>query len=139
MANEKAHSARHATATVTVRSHETQSFAGGAPELAVLSIEEEFSGEFDGRSTVRAIQLKRLDGAIMQRSLQRVWGSIGGRTGTYVLEGESQVLNGKIEATWSVVAGSGTEQLASLRGEGRFAGEFGKGSTAWLDYWFDEV
>ena len=47
------------------------------------------------------------------------------------------VENGKIIATWAVVPGSGTRDLCGLRGEGGFEGDFGKGSDAWLDYWFE--
>jgi hypothetical protein len=47
------------------------------------------------------------------------------------------VENGKIKATWFVVPGSGTGDLANVRGEGGFEGEFGKGSDGWLDYWFE--
>jgi hypothetical protein len=54
-----------------------------------------------------------------------------------VLQGSETVENGKIHAKWFVVPGSGTEDLAGLRGEGGFEGEFGKGSDGWLDYWFE--
>jgi hypothetical protein len=54
-----------------------------------------------------------------------------------VLQGSELVTNGKIEATWFVVPGSGTGDLKGLRGEGGFEGEFGKGSRGRLDYWFE--
>jgi hypothetical protein len=54
-----------------------------------------------------------------------------------VLQGSETVENGKIKATWFVVAGSGTGNLSGLRGEGGFEGDFGKGSDGWLDYWFE--
>jgi hypothetical protein len=54
-----------------------------------------------------------------------------------VLQGSESVESGSITAKWSVVPGSGTGDLAGLRGEGGFEGEFGKGSTGTLDYWFE--
>jgi hypothetical protein len=54
-----------------------------------------------------------------------------------VLSGEEKIANGKIEASWFVVEGSGTGDLKGLRGDGGFAGAFGKGSQATLDYWFE--
>jgi hypothetical protein len=69
--------------------------------------------------------------------MQRFLGKLGGRKGTFVLQGAETVENGRIKATWFVVPGSGTEELAGLRGEGGFTGEFGKGSKATLDYWFE--
>lgn len=61
----------------------------------------------------------------------------GGRLGTFVLQGSETVENGRIKATWFVVPGSGTGDLSGLRGKGGFAGEFGKGSDATLDYGFE--
>jgi hypothetical protein len=52
-------------------------------------------------------------------------------------QGSEIVENGKIKATWFVVPGSGTDDLSGLRGEGGFEGDFGKGSDATLDYWFE--
>ena len=70
-------------------------------------------------------------------SMQRFIGKLGGRHGTFVLQGKETVQNGKIKATWFVVPGSGTGDLSGLRGEGGFEGHFGKGSDGWLDYWFE--
>ncbi len=54
-----------------------------------------------------------------------------------MLQGSEVVANGRITAKWSVVPGSGTAELAGLRGEGGFEGSFGKGSDGTLEYWFD--
>jgi uncharacterized protein DUF3224 len=70
-------------------------------------------------------------------SVQRFRGTLAGRRGTFVLQGTETVIDGKINATWFVVPGSGTGELNRLRGEGGFDGEFGKGSKGWLDYWFE--
>ena len=60
-------------------------------------------------------------------SARRFRGKLGGREGTFVLQGPEIVENGKIKATWFVVPGSGTGDLSGLRGEGGFEGDFGKG------------
>ena len=70
-------------------------------------------------------------------SLQRVEGRLGSREGAFLLRGSETVEKGRIKATWSVVPGSGTGDLAGLRGEGGFRGEFGKESIASLTYWFE--
>jgi len=61
-------------------------------------------------------------------SVQRFRGKLGGRQGTFVLQGSEIIENGKIKATWFVIPGSGTSDLSGLRGEGGFEGQFGKGS-----------
>jgi len=128
----------HARATITVRSSEAKPYDQTAsPELMELCLSETFSGDIDGESTVRALQLLRTDTWASFVSVQRFRGRLGGREGTFVLQGSEIVANGTITATWFVVPGSGTGELCGLRGEGGFAGEFGKGSIATLDYWFD--
>jgi hypothetical protein len=70
-------------------------------------------------------------------SMERFLAKLGGRQGSLVLQGSETVANGKGKATWSVVPGSGTGDLAGLRGEGGFEGDLGKGSHRTLDYWFE--
>jgi hypothetical protein len=102
-----------------------------------ISLNEAFTGDIDGESPVRALQVLRDDKFASLVSMQRFRGKLGGRQGTFVLEGSEIVENGKIKATWFVVPGPGTGDLSELRGEGGFEGDFGKGSDGWPDYWFE--
>ena len=108
-----------------------------SPALMEVRINETFTGDIDGQSMVRALQVLRDDQSASFVSMQRVRGKLGGRHGTFVLQGSEVVEQGKITATWFVVPGSGTGDLSGLRGEGGFEGEFGKGSYGRLDYWFE--
>jgi hypothetical protein len=83
------------------------------------------------------LQARLEDGTVSQVSLQRFCGRLGGCEGSFVLQGQGRVAEGKVKATWFVVPGSGTQGLAGLRGEGGFEGRFGQGSDAVLDYWFE--
>ena len=127
-----------AQARVTVQSSEAKPYdqsAGAA--LSEVHITETFSGDISAESTVRALQIQRADHSANLVSMQRVSGKLGGREGSFVLQGSETVENGNIKATWSVVPGSGTGSLMGLRGEGGFAGQFGKATDAWLNYWFE--
>jgi hypothetical protein len=127
-----------AKAKVTVQSSEAKPYDQTAsPALIELSLRETFTGDIEGESPVRALQVLREDHSAIIVSVQRFKGKLGGRRGTFVLQGSEIVENGKIHAKWFVVPGSGTEELSGLRGEGGFEGEFGKGSDATLDYWFE--
>lgn len=66
--------------------------------------------------------------------MQRFIGNLGGRQGSFVLQGQELVNNGKIKATCPQI---GTDDLSGLRGDGGFEGDFGKRSMEWLDYWFE--
>ena len=127
-----------AKAKITVQSSQSKPYDQTASSaLLEIDLSEKFAGDIDGESPVRALQLLRDDKSACLVSMQRFRGKLGGRQGTFVLQGSEIVENGKIKATWFVVPGSGTGDLSRLRGEGGFEGEFGKGSDGWLDYWFE--
>jgi hypothetical protein len=129
---------KRATAKITVQSSEAKPFDQTAgPGLTQIQLNEKFTGDIDGESQVRALQVQRNAKSASLVSMQRFSGNIGGRRGTFVLQGSEVVEQGKIKATWFVVPDSGTGDLAGLRGDGGFAGDFGKGSDGWLEYWFE--
>ena len=131
---------RHARAKakITVQSSEAKPYDQTTmPALIEINLSERFTGDIDGESPVRALQILRDDKSACLVSMQRFRGKLGGRQGTFVLQGSEIVENGKIKATWLVVPGSGTGDLSGLHGEGGFEGDFGKGSDGWLDYWFE--
>ena len=127
-----------AKAKIAVQSSEAEPYDQTArPILITINLNETFTGDIDGESPVRALQVLRDDKSACLVSMQRFRGKLGGRQGTFVLQGSEIVENSKIKATWFVVPGSGTGDLSGLRGEGGFEGDFGKGSDGWLDYWFE--
>jgi Protein of unknown function (DUF3224) len=127
-----------AKAKITVQSSEATPYDQTvSPALMEIRLSETFTGDIDGESPVRALQVLRDDHSASLVSVQRFRGKLGGRQGTFVLQGQEIVENGKIKATWFVVPGSGTGDLSGLRGEGGFEGDFGKGSDGTLDYWFE--
>jgi hypothetical protein len=83
----------------------------------------------DGESTVRALQVLRDDRSASFVSMQRFRGKLGGRQGTFVLQGSEIVENGKIKAEWFVVPGSGTGDLSRLRGGAALKASLEKGPT----------
>jgi hypothetical protein len=128
-----------AEAKISVQSSEAKPYDQTvSPALMEIRLNETFTGGIDGESTVRALQVRRDDRSASMVSMQRFCGKLGGRQGTFVLQGAEIVENGKIKATWFVVPGSRTGDLSGLRGEGGFEGDFGKGSNGTLDYWFDD-
>jgi hypothetical protein len=127
-----------AEAKITVQTSEATPYDQTAnPALMEIRLTETFTGDLDGESQVRALQVRRDDRSASMVSMQRFRGKLGGRQGTFVLQGSEIVENGKIKAAWFVVAGSGTGDLSGLRGDGGFEGSFGKGSDGTLDYWFE--
>jgi len=106
------------------------------PALAEIHLNKRFSGDIDGESPVRALQIRGGDHSASLVSVQPFSRKPGGRQGTFVLQGSENVENGKIK-TWFVVPGSGTGELSRLRCESGFEGDFGKRSEGTLEYWFE--
>jgi len=132
------HRRARAEARITVQGAEARPYDQSAsPPLLEIRLSETFTGDIDGESTVRALQVRRNDQSASMVSMQRFRGKLGGHRGTFVLQGSEIIEKGKIKATWFVVPGSGTDDLCGLRGEGAFEGHFGKGSDGTLDYWFE--
>ncbi|MEX3951383.1 DUF3224 domain-containing protein [Paraburkholderia sp. EG287B] len=128
----------HAAVTVTVRESEAKPYDESViPALVEVNIDETFTGDIEGDSHARALQVRHDDQSASMVSVQRVRAKLGERKGTFVLQGSENIANGRITATWFVVPGSGTGALARLRGRGGFEGAFGKQSEATLDYWFE--
>ena len=127
-----------AEAKITVQSSEAKPYDQTAsPALVEIRLRETFTGDIDGESTVRALQVQCADRSATMVSMQRFRGKLGGRQGTFILQGSEIVEQDKIKATWFVIPRSGTGDLSGLRGEGGFQGHFGKASDGTLDYWFD--
>jgi hypothetical protein len=123
---------------ITVHSSEAKPYDQTvSPALVEVRLSETFAGDIEGESPVRALQVLRDDQSASLVSMQRFRGKLGGRQGSFVLQGSEIVANGRITATWFVVPGSGTGDLTGLRGEGGFEGYFGKGSQGTLHYWFE--
>lgn len=128
----------HAKVKITVQNSEAKPYdQTAAPALMEIHLSETFTGDMEGESPVRALQVQREDQSAWLVSMQRFRGKLDGREGSFVLQGSEIVQNGRIKATWIVVPESGTGDLSRLRGEGGFEGDFGKGSEGWLDYWFE--
>jgi uncharacterized protein DUF3224 len=83
-----------------------------SPTLLEIHLSETFTGDINAVSQVRALQVQCGDRSASMVSMQRVEGKLGGRQGTFVLQGAEIVAEGKITATWFVVPGS--EQATSL-------------------------
>lgn len=129
---------RRAKAKITVQGSQANPYdQTTGPPLVEVRLTETFSGDIEGESPVRALQLLRDDKSACLVSLQRFRGRLGGRQGSFVLQGSEVVENGTIRGRWLVVPGSGTGDLSGLCGEGGFEGTFGKGSDGTLDYWFE--
>ena len=90
MTNAKAHS--RALAKITVQKSDARAYdRTSGPALMEIHLSETFVGDIDGESTVRALQVLRDDRSASMVSVQRFAGRLGGRQGTFVLQGSELI------------------------------------------------
>jgi hypothetical protein len=128
-----------ADAVITVRKYEPSAYDESAegPALTRIHVEESFSGDITGDGAVEFLQAAQANGSASFVGIERVVGAIGGRRGTFLLQDAGTVQDSIVSGDWFVIAGSGTGQLAGLRGEGGFRANLGEGAQVHLDYWFE--
>lgn len=128
-----------ATARTEVKTFVPTTFdeLAGGPALVEIRLTETFTGDIQGDGTGRAVQAARDDGSATFVGIERVRGSIADREGTFLLQVSGTIAHGEMHAEWFVVPGSGTAELAGLRGDGGFVAQPGQHGSVWLDYFFE--
>jgi hypothetical protein len=129
----------HATGRIDVKTYEPQPYeeVDGGPNLVEIHVTETFSGDIEGEGVVRFLQAVRDDGSASFVGIERVTGSIAGRPGSFLLQDAGTLEGSTVKGDWFVIPGSGTGELAGLRGEGGFQAELGQHAAITLDYWFE--
>jgi len=129
----------HATGRIDVKTYEPASYDESAegPTLVRIHVVEAFSGDISGEGVSEFLQTTSGEDEASFVGVERVTGSVDGRSGTFVLQDEGTLKGTSVSGTWFVVPGSGTGELSGLRGDGGFSAELGQGAEISLDYWFE--
>jgi hypothetical protein len=90
------------------------------PKLARATVRKRFSGSLEGTSVAELLTAQG-DGGSGYLASERVEGSLGGRSGTFVLQHGGIGDETDRHAFGHIVPGSGTAGLEGLRGEAVFA------------------
>jgi hypothetical protein len=135
-----------ATATFEIKSWDEKTWDGknwkdvpGA-KLTHAIVTKTYSGDIEGQSTSQSLTSYEESGSASYVGLEHIVGKLAGRSGSFVLQtiGTYDNTAGVATAKWSVVPGSGTEELRGLRGEGGFEASHGQGAIPLtLDYDFE--
>ena len=109
-----------ANATFTIASWDEKPYSEGdsLPRLTRAAVNKRFTGDVEGESHVEYLMMYRADKSATFVGLEQFTGKIDGRSGTFVLQRTCGFEHGRAKETYTVVAGSGTGDLRSLRGHG---------------------
>ena len=128
--------ADHVEGTFEVTSWKEEA-AGGLDQAGKVTrarIGQRFAGGIEAETVVETVMTYRDDGTADFLGFQQVVGRIADREGSFVLQSIGSFDGREARATTSVVAGSGTGDLANLRGTGTTAVPLGTSGTFTLDY-----
>lgn len=79
-----------------------------------------FRGDIEGESTTAYVMAYPTEAEATFVGFDRVVGRVGNRSGSFILQQSGTYQPGELKASWVVVPGSGTGELAGLRGSGGY-------------------
>jgi hypothetical protein len=125
-----------ATGGFTIKGWDEQPYAEheGAPKLTHARVTSAYGGDLEGEGTAGLLMLYDNDDATYA-GYERVVGSLGGRSGSFVLRLDGGFERGAARTTWTVAEGTGTGELAGLRGEGGYVAKQGEAEMAYELRW----
>lgn len=128
-----------ATGTVTTQGWQEEIYGAleGAPKLSHDRVGHAFTGDIEGEGTAQFLNAYRDEATARYCGYERVTGRLAGRSGSFVLEISGTFENGTATTAWSVVAGSGTGELAGLRGDGGYVSGMDGNEPYRLEYRFE--
>lgn len=109
-----------ATGQLDIVSWDEQTYAQaeGGRRLSRVAVTQRLSGDLTGECTAQMLLCNAPDGIALVLGHMLVVGRIGGRSGSYVVQSNGVFDGYESKGTMTVVPGSGTGELSSLRGEG---------------------
>lgn len=109
----------------------------GERKLTRAVVTQTFTGDLEGAGAVEWLMCYAEDGTARFVGMQRVEGSVGGRSGIVVMETVGDFDGTTASGSWTVLPGSATGELAGISGEGRFEAQHGPTATYTLEVAFD--
>jgi hypothetical protein len=125
-----------ATGRFTIKGWDEQPWAEleGAPKLTQARVTSAYGGDLEGEGTSGLLMLYDNDDATYS-GYERVVGALGGRSGSFVLRLQGGFEHGAARTTWTVAEGTGTGELAGLRGEGGYVARQGEPEVGYELRW----
>ena len=103
-------------------------------KLTRAHIRRSFHGDLIGTGNLMYVMSFLESGEASFTGFEKVEGSLGGRTGSFVLRHTGSYDGGKATAHYEVVSGSASGQLAGLSGSGAFSAGQAEEHDMTLDY-----
>ena len=128
-----------ANARFAIKSWDEKPYSEGPdqPKLTRASVIKTYTGDIEAEGQVEYLMMYRTDGSASFVGLERIVGKIGDKAGSFVLQRTGVFEGGQAKESYTVVAGSTTGALQSLRGDGSSAVGYGMEHPFMLNYDLD--
>jgi hypothetical protein len=93
---------------------------GGGTKLTHTRATQLYQGSISGEGVVEYLMCAGGDGVTYFSGFERIAGALDGKSGSFVIE-HVGTFAGEPHSDWTVVAGTGTGELAGLAGKGSYA------------------
>ena len=111
-----------------IRNWEQSDYDESEPRLTRASVREAYSGNIQGIADIEYLMTSLPDGSSQFIGQTRFTGRIGDREGTIVIQDIGEYVGGNtVQGRLVILPGSGTGELAGLRGEGAYVATHGDG------------
>jgi hypothetical protein len=110
----------HASAKFEIKSWDEAAYLelDGGRKFTRASVSQLASGDVQGESSAETLMYYREDGTASYTGLTHIAGRIGDREGSFVLQSTGEFDGTTARSTSVIVPGSGTGELAGIRGTG---------------------
>jgi hypothetical protein len=102
--------------------------------LTRASVAQDLAGDIEGEGSAEWLMCYRPDKTATFVGLQRLTGRVGGREGSFVVESHGTFDGELARGRWTIVPGSGTDELSDITGAGTWQAPHGPEATFELDY-----
>ena len=124
----------HATFKIASWDEEPFDESGDGSKLTRAHVRRSFHGDLSGTGNLMYV-MAYLDSEVASfTGFERVVGSLGGKTGSFVLRHTGSYGGDEATAQYEVVPGSGTDELTGLSGTGGFSAGHAEEHDMTLDY-----
>ena len=103
------------------------------------TVTKRYHGELDATGVMEYVMAYAPDGSAIYVGLERVDGRLGNRTGSFVLQDAGRFVDGVAVSTFVIVEGSGTGELAGIRGTARVDATKADTQTMQLTFELDAI
>jgi len=110
-----------ANARFAITSWDEKPYAEGQdqPRLTRASVAKKLTGDIEGESQTEYLMVYRADGTATFVGIERITGRVTGKSGSFVMQRLGGFEGGQATESYSVIPGSGTGELRTIRGEGK--------------------